>query len=224
MTSNADTLQAIQSSIWDCEVCVGDKRVETRLRQQTRNFPARTRLLVVATAPPYRREVLRKMEAASVHSDPRDRLRAFLVKTIGLGWEDLLNDGLAVAHAVKCAIVPKDRDEDERQHQNPPQAITTKCARLHFAREFRELRAPVVITLGTAARLAVRRACGIDAPLALKLPLKAIAVSAVFPIDSKGMQFQLIASSHPFSDAERARGDLLRAATIAGLRRVAREG
>jgi hypothetical protein len=139
------------------------------------------------------------------------------MRTLGLGWEGLVDRGLAVAHAVKCAIVPKALEDDARQHQNPPQAVTTKCASRHFSREFWELRAPVVMTLGTAARLAVRRACGSDAPSSLRLPLKSLPASGIFTIDSKGLKFQLVASAHPFADAKRARSDLLKAARMAGI-------
>lgn len=176
----------------------------------------------MATAPPHRSSVERQIAAPSVHSDPKDRVRAFIVRTLELDWADLVERGVAVLHAVKCAVVPKDRREDERRHQNPPEGVTTKCSRLHFAREFRELKAPVVMTLGGAAKLAVRRVCGADAPPSLRLPLKDIPRSQLFEIDAKGQLFQLIASSHPFADPEKARADLLKAATTAGVQSNAR--
>lgn len=218
MTTISDAFAAIQETIWKCTVCMGDARIEVRLRQQTRVLPARARLLIVATAPPYQEGVHQQIEAPSVHSDPKDRLRAFITRTLELDWGDLVDRGLAVVHAVKCAIVPRDRRVDARQHQNPPSGVTTKCARLPFSREFRELKAPVVMTLGGAARLAVRRACGVDAPPSLTLPLKDIPRSELFEIDSKAVRFRLIASCHPSADPQRARDDLLRSANIAGIR------
>ena len=218
MTGASEAFSAIQRSIWECIACVGDMRMEIRLRQQTRVIPGSARLLIVATAPPYRAGVERQIEAASVHSDAQDRLGAFLTKTLDLDLEELVRRGLAVVHAVKCAVVPKDREEDERQHQDPPQSVTTKCAGLHFVREFRELRAPVVMTLGGRARLALRKACGAGVPRALAGPLKAIPRSTVFEIDSHGLRFRLIASAHPFADLDRARGDLLKVAVIAGIK------
>jgi hypothetical protein len=219
VTGVPEAFSAIQRSIWECTACAGDARMEIRFRQQTRVIPVFARLRVVATAPPYRAGVERQIEAASVHSDPQDRLRAFLTKTLALDWEELVQRGLAVVHAVKCAVVPKDREEDERQHQDPPQSVTTKCAHLHFAREFRELRAPVVMTLGGRARLALRRACGTGVPPVLARALKEIPRSRLFEIDSNGLRFRLIASAHPFADLDRARADLLKVAAIAGIKR-----
>ncbi len=88
----------------------------------------------------------------------------------------------------------------------------------HFSAEFWELRAPVVITFGRAARLAVRMACGADSGIPVTQPLKNVAESAVFDITSKGLPFKLVMSTHPSANAPRARRDLLRAATLAGLR------
>ena len=79
-----------------------------------------------------------------------------------------------------------------------------------------------MMTLGGAAKLAVRRVCGADAPPSLRLPLKDIPRSQLFEIDAKGQLFQLIASSHPFADPEKARADLLKAATTAGVQSNAR--
>jgi uracil-DNA glycosylase len=150
----------IQAAVWACTRCDGDREVEVRVRQQTPMPPADARLLVVATAPPYQRQISHKMKALSVHTDSKDRLRAFFVRALGQEWDELLRSGLAVLHAVKCAIVPKTAEEDERQHQNPPRRVVTRCAPPHFAEEFRELNAPVVVTLGVAALVAVRAACG----------------------------------------------------------------
>ena len=212
-----DRLAAIQSAIWACRRCDEDPRVETCLRQQTLVMPKEAKLLVVATAPPFQPGVQRKRPALSVHSDPRDRLRAFFVRTLGANWHHLVASGLAVLHAVKCAIVPKSREEDERQHQNPPPAVVSKCAPPHFAAEFWELAPPVVITLGTAARLAVRRTLGADAPNRLTLALKNVGDAEIFEVTSRGLRFSLVTSSHPFANAPRAHRDLLRAASLAGL-------
>src|SRR5262245_49646309 len=100
----------------------------------------------------------------------RTELRRFLERTLEGSGDELVSSGLAVLHAVKCAIVPKPRKEDERQHQNPPDVVARRCAPSHFSAEFWELKAPVVITLGKAARLAVRIACDADAGIPTQAP------------------------------------------------------
>jgi hypothetical protein len=131
-----------------------------------------------------------KVKAASVPTDGNDRLRAFLTKTLQGDWAALIGRGVAVLHAVQCAIVPKSREEDERQHQNPPRRVVTRCAPPHFAEEFREVKAPVVVTLGTAALHAVRIACGKSAPSFLGLPLSEFTDEDVFTMPFGDRTFQ----------------------------------
>lgn len=210
-----DRLRVLQSDIWACERCADDPRVETRLRQQTAIFPTQTLLLVVATAPPIGQGTDQKVAALSIHSDPRDRLRLFLERTLSTPWNQLVSNGLAVLHAVKCAIVPKERDE--RRHQNPPRGVVSKCVPPHFYKEFWELRPPVVLTLGMSARLATRIACGPAAPRSLTLPLKKLDGDDLLRITARDLTFSLVVSAHPSADPRRAGRDLLRAATIAGV-------
>jgi uracil-DNA glycosylase len=155
------------------------------------------------------------MKALSVHTDSKDRLRAFFVRALGQEWDELLRSGLAVLHAVKCAIVPKTAEEDERQHQNPPRRVVTRCAPPHFAEEFRELNAPVVVTLGVAALVAVRAACGSSSPKFLTLPLKEFEEDDLFRVSVGDRTFDLIVTTHPFADWARAMRDVRRAAALA---------
>jgi hypothetical protein len=210
-------LEEIQSRIWSCTRCEGDSKVALNIRQQTRSLPATTRLLIVATAPPHKRGVTTKIEAASVHNDPEDRLRAFLQETLAAGWNQLVARGVAVLHSVKCAIVPKDREEDERQHQNPPNRVVSRCVPPHFSQELRALNAPVVVTLGTAALLAVRKTCGSAAPPFLRLPLGEFSQGDVFRLRLEDVEFDLIVSVHFSADRGRAARDIRRAALSAGV-------
>jgi len=108
-------------------------------------------------------------------------------------------------------------NKDERQHQNPPQRVVGKCVQPHFAEEFRLLRPPVAVTLGIAARLAVRKTPGVETPSFLNLPLKEFGDDDVFTISFEGRPFNLIVSSHPNADSERARRDIRRGAIRAGV-------
>ncbi len=110
-----EPLRSIQALVWTCRRCDQDPRIEVRLRQQTLVFPDDTKLLVVATAPPHRHGTDRQIPALSVHSDPKDRLRGFLERTLGESWDELVTSGVAVLHAVKCAVVPKVRVPAQRE-------------------------------------------------------------------------------------------------------------
>lgn len=207
----------IRAAIWACERCTKDQQVQVAVRQQTETLPEETRLLVVATAPPHQRGVRVKTKALSVHTDPRDRLRAFLVSTLGADWDELTRRGLAVLHGVKCAIVPKSQDVDERQHQDPPRRVVRRCVPPHFAAEPEAVKPPVVLTLGRAALFALRIACGRAAPSFLSLPLKEFGDDDVFAIRLEDFDSRLIVTTHPFADRTRTARDLLRAARLAGI-------
>ncbi|MGH7312445.1 MAG: uracil-DNA glycosylase family protein [Candidatus Rokuibacteriota bacterium] len=123
------------------------------VRQQT-DPPSRppTRLLVVSLAPPFK-EVVGRTRADSATNNPDDALRRFLEGALRRRWDELVHSGVALLHAMKCAVVP-----DSEGFQNPPADVVDLCAPRHLAREIRVLRPTVVATLGRMAYRAVARA------------------------------------------------------------------
>lgn len=66
----------------------------------------KAKLLVVGIAPPWNKEVKKKIVANSAITDSRDLLRSFLEEALGMSWNDLCCRGLVFLHAVKCAVRP----------------------------------------------------------------------------------------------------------------------
>jgi len=122
----------VQGRIWDCELCCEHERIACTIRQQTEAPKRSVKLMLIGVAPPYVSGVKAKSVAKSATNDDDDNLRKlFVVATLGLSWADLLDRGLFLVHAVKCAIVPKDR------HQNPPDKVVDACAPLYLAGELK---------------------------------------------------------------------------------------
>ncbi len=145
--------QHLQETVWSCTTCAGRARVAIDVRQQT-DPPSRprTRLLVVSLAPPFKKAVGRT-QADSATNNPDDVLRRFLEGALRRRWDELLHSGVALLHAMKCAVVP-----DSQGFQNPPPEAVDLCAPRHLAQEILVLRPNVVTTLGRMAYRAVVRA------------------------------------------------------------------
>jgi uracil-DNA glycosylase len=151
--------QAIQERIWACEACNGHARVEINIRQQTPAPRMATALLFVGVAPPNQGSPTVRTLAKSATSDPRDNLREFIEAAAGRGWDDLIEKGAFLIHAVKCAIVP-----DENGFQNPPNDVIDQCCPVGFVEELRFLAPTRIVALGKAARRAVLRHPSVTAP------------------------------------------------------------
>jgi hypothetical protein len=118
----------VQGRVWSCELCRAHERVACNIRQWTEAPNCSVKLMLIGVAPPYVRGITTKSVAKSATNDDDDNLRKFFVMaTLGLSWDALLDRGLFLVHGVKCAIVPKDR------HQNPPDDVVDACAPLHLA-------------------------------------------------------------------------------------------
>lgn len=152
----------IQGRIWDCELCQAHERVACAIRQQTEVRKRPLKLMLIGIAPPYVSGVTTKSVAKSATNDDDDNLRKlFVVATLGLSWTDLLDRGLFLVHAVKCAIIPKDR------HQNPPDEVVDACAPLHLADELRLTMPTRIVVLGQAPFRALLKVPGMHVPKGL---------------------------------------------------------
>jgi hypothetical protein len=211
---------SIQDRIWRCRDCHGDTRVATNIRQSTPAPIPFAKLLVVSLAPPFIEGVTVKTEAQSVSNNPEDHLRQFLQNVLRQPWRDVLAAGVIVLHAVKCGIIPTDEG-----FQNPPPRVVDRCARQHLAAEFRNVRAPVVVTLGAMAYRAVYQSAmainGFVKPRELKLsepPTAALASADGYQIQLPDFAFKLFAG--PFirgAGRKEAERRLMRAAATAGV-------
>ena len=102
----------VQGRIWDCELCREHGRVACVIRQQTEAPPRHVKLMLIGVAPPYTSGVETKSVADSATNDDDDNLRKLFVEaTLGLPWATLVDRGLFLSHAVKCAIRPNDRHQ-----------------------------------------------------------------------------------------------------------------
>jgi len=118
--------------------------------------------MLIGVAPPYVRGITTKSVAKSATNDDDDNLRKFFVMaTLGLSWDALLDRGLFLVHGVKCAIVPKDR------HQNPPDDVVGACAPLHLADELKLTMPPRIVIFGGAPYRALVKVSGIKVPKGL---------------------------------------------------------
>jgi hypothetical protein len=79
------------------------------------------------------------------------------------------------------------------------------------------MKPPLVVTLGTAALLAVRKTCGSAVPPFLRLPLGEFTHADVFRLQLEDLEFDLIVSVHFSADRGRAVRDIRRAVLSAGL-------
>jgi len=209
----------VQLDVWTCVACQGDARVETNLRQQTELVPRPARLLVVSLAPPFTR-VTSRTRAASATSDSSDTLRGFLEDVLRINWDEATNRGVALLHAVKCAIVPA-----AGGFQNPPPRVVDRCAPRHLRHEIMILAPSVVVTLGRMAYrafvLAVAPTLEARRAAALRLSVPPVASEAAHQghtVDLAGRRFALFTG--PFIRG-RGRGGAAaaveRAATAAGV-------
>lgn len=154
----------VQGRIWICELCREHERVACAIRQRTEAPKRPLKLMLIGVAPPYMKEVKTKSVAKSATNNDDDNLRKlFVVATLGLSWADLLDRGLFLVHAVKCAIVPKDR------HQNPPDEVVDACAPLYFADELKLTMPTRIVALGRAPFRALVKVPGINVPKGLGL-------------------------------------------------------
>jgi uracil-DNA glycosylase len=212
--------QEIQERIWQCQVCRGDARVETNVRQQTAQPAGETKLLVISLAPPFVEGVKEKTKAASATTSEDDKLRLFLESALQADWQTLTTSGVTLLHTVKCAIVPVGGG-----FQNPPAKVVDRCAPIHLAAELRETKPKVVVTLG---RMAYRAFClaaeqlGTGAPPAkLKLsipPKRAQPGEEGHPIDLLGRTTLLLTSAFPRGPGRKEAIEVVRRAmTTAGV-------
>ena len=152
----------VQGQIWSCELCRGHERVACDIRQQTEAPNYSVKLMLIGVAPPYVRGIGTKSVAKSATNDDDDNLRKFFVlATLGLSWDALLDRGLFMVHGVKCAIVPKDR------HQNPPDDVVDACAPRHLAQELKHTMPPRIVVFGGAPYRALVKVPGIKVPKGL---------------------------------------------------------
>lgn len=201
--------EEIQADIWKCNSCKGHPRVDLNVRQQTSGNSGGVRLLVVTIAPPFAIGAGERTVAKSATNNPNDNMRSFLEKSLDLTWDQMIQRGLFLLHAVKCAITIKNG------YQNPPNEVVDTCAPIHFAQEFMNIRPAFVITLGQVPRRAVIRIPGIVTPqqLGVSKPLQG--------------EFELVVGSHRFrlyvsrfirpDSREQVRIDLRKAASAAGI-------
>lgn len=205
----------IQKSIWDCSACKDDHRVELNIRQQTDPPSRQTKLLVVAVAPPHKPGIYQQSKANSVTNDPEDKIRSFLVKTLELSWDELLERGLTVLHAVKCAIKP-----NKGGFQGPPPKIVSICAEKYFSKEFLLLQPAAIITLGEAANNALLEIPALKTPteLDLKDRLKNIDMDRTFQVQYGEYKADLFVTYFPLGrnkDCFRAKEDIRNTAKLA---------
>jgi uracil-DNA glycosylase len=165
-----------QRKIWDCEACRANPRVAVKIRQQTILPKVSVSLLLVGLAPPHEDGVSVRKVARSATNDPSDNLRLFVEETLARRWDDLMDKGLFLIHAAKCAIVP-----NLHGSQNPPTRVVDCCNRVGFAPEFQSLRAPRVVTLGDMARRAVLKSPGVIVPRQVTLRTKLGVLNHAWP-------------------------------------------
>lgn len=207
---NSSSWEEIQREIWDCSACGGKPRIQLSIRQQTEALSGQVKLLVVAVAPPFHQNVFQQVIARSVTNSPNDPLRQFLEMVFRSSWSNLTAQGLAVLHAVKCAVIP-----NEEGFQNPSQEVIDTCVPRHFAQEFIRLKPPVVIALGRAAKRAVIKVPGCKKPTGLTIsgPLE-----GEHSVRCQDYEFTLIVTKFPRGQGRhRAQMDLERAAVRAGV-------
>lgn len=138
----------IQRKIWSCEICRGHERAACNLRQQTEEPEREVTLLLVGIAPPFMKDISEKTQSKSATNNPDDRLRKFVLRTLGLSWEELKNRGLFFVHSVKCGIFPTN---DKYKKQNPPIEIVNACSPLHLREELEFIRPPRIVAFGKEA-------------------------------------------------------------------------
>lgn len=199
--------EQIQRDIWECDACENLARVQLTIRQQTDPPRTAVKLLVIGIAPPFQSNISGKTPAKSATSDPTDNLRQFLTKTFGHSWEFLINEGLFVLHAAKCAIQPKDR------HQNPPREVVDNCAPRHLTREVLELKPQYVVTLGERARRAVLKIPHCHKPPGIKL--SGDLLQGPWQMTLKDFEFTLFVSPFFSQDPANAQRILKQAAQLA---------
>ncbi len=211
--------EEIQDAVRACTACAGNARVAANVRQQTDAPRQATKLLIVSLAPPFSVVVGRAL-AASATNDPNDPLRLFVERELGRSWEDLTRRGLALLHAVKCAITPTSAG-----FQNPPAKVVDACAPRHLAHELLTLKPDVVLALGGRAYRAVVRsvealggAAG-DRSLRLTRPPPAARLEGDgYPVRLPSAGFRLFASGFIRGRGRReAARALTRAAVLAGV-------
>lgn len=203
----------IQNAIWGCQVCEGSDRVETLIRQQTPSPTIKTKLLVVGIAPPWAKGVNAKIAAKSAITDPEDLLRGFLEETLEISWDDLCCRGLVFLHAVKCAIRPNDHG-----FQNPQTGVVNECASRHFVREFKAVKAPIVVALGQAPLRAILKSPGFEPVDELKLsPLSQYVTQDCqgIRVRVEGCRFQLYVSWFPRGENKKEAARIVRKAAKA---------
>lgn len=212
-----DPWRGIQKKVWACAICHNNERVDCNERQQTPPPDRDVRLLLVGIAPPYRGGTTEKRIARSATNDADDNLRRFIVATLDSRWDDLLQRGLFLTHAAKCAMVPKNR------HQNPPNDVLDACAREHFGEEINLLRPTHVVAFGKVPLRAVLRSPGVAIPADLKLSLTIRELAersrSGREIHGPGWKSRLLVSPYPLrGKASRGAAFVLReAARLAGV-------
>jgi len=210
--------QRIQEAVWTCTACRDDRRVATKVRQRTGPPPLPIRLLVISLAPPFKHAHVQTL-ADSATNNPRDPLRLFLESTLARAWRETTDNGIALLHAVKCAITP-----DNDGFQNPPGDVVDTCAPRHLAREINALQPPVIATLGRQAYRAVIRAIEIlpgfrrDPALRLTRPPAAAGPDAEgYEVCLREVRFRLFAGPSIRANRSKAESVIIQAARVAGV-------
>jgi len=201
----------IQEGIWQCTACDGQSRVELNIRQQT-DPPVRVRLLVISLAPPFEEGVEKKTRASSATRSDQDKLRLFLEEALGDTWHRLTDRGVALLHAVKCAIRPI-----EGGFQNPPASVVDRCAPVHLAAELRQVGPEVVVALGRMAYRAFRMAVGEEDPRLMlsKPPKEAMPGQAGYSLYLRGRSALLYTSQFPRGSGRMEATAVIRRAAVA---------
>lgn len=210
--------QRLQEAVWTCAACPDHPRVATKIRQQTGPTPLPVRLLVISLAPPFE-DARAQTPADSATNNPGDPLRLFLESALARSWREMTDNGVALLHAVKCAITP-----DKDGFQNPPGDVVDTCAPRHLAHEINALQPAVIATLGGRAYRAVIRALetvpglGRDPELRLARPPAAAGPDADgYEVRLRQVRLRLFAG--PFIRANRSEAEkvIVQAARVAGV-------
>ena len=211
------TWNEIQRRIWDCDLCVDNKRVACNIRQQTEAPVRPVKLILIGVAPPYVKNIQTKAVAKSAINDPKDNLRTFVQTALSCPWETLLERGLYLIHGVKCAIVPENR------HQNPPTDVIDACAPPHFVQEILITRPSTVVVFGKAPFRALLRVPDVRPSLPQGLNLSCSVARLVdtttggLEVNANNWHFRLYGSPFPLQAQKQSAEILREAAREAGV-------
>lgn len=210
-TFDSERWDEIQRKVWQCDQCLGNRRVACNIRQRTEAPSHPVKFMLVGVAPPHAFGVEIRTIAKSATNDPKDNLRAFVVAALGEPWEVLLARGLYLIHGVKCAIVPEDR------HQNPPSDVIDTCVPDYFAQEILLTQPSAVVVFGMAPFRAILRVPNVRESVPPGLGFSCSVAALVektkggVRINADSWNFQLFGSPFPLQARAQA-ADILREA------------